>query len=81
MVALQRHNEAEVCLDQAIKVAREQGARSLELRATASLARLWRDQGRRLEARNLLLPIYGWFREGFGTSDLKNAKALVGELE
>ena len=52
----------------------------LELRAAADLARLYRDQGRRAEARNLLLPVYGWFTEGFSTQDLKEAKALIDEL-
>jgi predicted ATPase len=51
-----------------------------ELRAATSLARLWRDQGRRAEARDLLAPVYGWFTEGFDTADLKSAKALLDEL-
>jgi len=55
-------------------------ARAWELRATTSLARLWRDQGRRAEARDLLAPIYGWFTEGFATPDLKEAKALLSDL-
>ena len=57
-----------------------QKARSLELRAATSLARLRREQGRRAEARELLAPIYGWFTEGFDTADLKEAKALLDEL-
>ena len=57
-----------------------QGARSLELRAATSLARLWRDQGKRAEARDLLALIYGWFTEGFDTRDLIDAKALLEEL-
>jgi predicted ATPase len=64
----------------AIAVAQQQNARSFELRATMSLARLWRDQGKRDEARDLLAPVYGWFTEGFDTLDLKEAKALLDEL-
>ena len=60
--------------------ARRQQAKSLELRAAASLARLWGEQGRRGEARGLLAPVYGWFTEGFDTPDLKDAKALLDEL-
>ena len=63
-----------------MEVAREQQAKSLELRAATSLARLWRDQGKRTEARGLIAPIYGWFTEGFDTADLKEAKALTEEL-
>ena len=59
---------------------RRQGSRSLELRAAASLARLWADQGERAEAYDLLAPVYGWFTEGFDTADLKDAKALLDEL-
>ena len=65
---------------QALSVARPQGARSFELRAATSLARLWRDQGKRTEARDLLAPIYGWFTEGFDTPVLQDAKALLDEL-
>jgi predicted ATPase len=64
----------------ALAIAREQGARSFELRAATSLARLLRDQGKRAEARDLLAPIYGWFTEGFDTRDLIEAKALLDEL-
>jgi hypothetical protein len=60
--------------------AQAQQAKSLELRATASLARLWRDQGKPQQARELLAPVYGWFSEGFDTLDLKEAKALLDEL-
>ncbi len=56
------------------------GAKSWELRAATSLARLWRDQGKRAEAHDLLAPIYDWFTEGFDTADLKEAKALLDEL-
>jgi predicted ATPase len=61
-------------------MAREQGARSFELRAAMSLARLWRDHGKVREARELLAPVYGWFTEGFDTRDLKEAKGLLEEL-
>jgi class 3 adenylate cyclase/predicted ATPase len=64
----------------ALAVARQQQAKSWELRAAMSLARLWRDQGKRDEARDLLAPVYGWFTEGFDTLDLKEAKALLHEL-
>jgi predicted ATPase len=72
--------EAETCFQQALDVARRQEAKSLELRAAMSLARLWQQQGRRAEAHELLAPIYGWFTEGFDTADLKEAKALLEEL-
>jgi hypothetical protein len=64
----------------AIAIAQQQKARSFELRAAMSMARLWRDQGKRDGARELLAPIYGWFTEGFDTLDLKEAKALLDEL-
>ena len=64
----------------ALAVARQQHGKSWELRATMSMARLWRDQGKRKEARELLAPVYGWFTEGFDTLDLKEAKALLHEL-
>jgi predicted ATPase len=70
----------ELCYSQALEVAQAQGAHSLELRATIGLARLWRDQGKRDEARDLLAPVYGWFTEGFDTRDLKEARALLDEL-
>jgi predicted ATPase len=73
-------HEAEACFQRAIAVAREQNAKMWELRAATSLARLWRDQGQRREAHDLLAPVYGWFTEGFDTADLKNAKALLDEL-
>ena len=64
----------------ALAVARTQQAKSWELRAAMSMARLWRDQGKPQQARELLGPVYGWFTEGFDTRDLKEAKALVHEL-
>jgi tetratricopeptide (TPR) repeat protein len=72
--------EAEHCYRTAIEVARRQAGKSLELRATVSLARLLAKQGRRAEARAVLAEIYGWFTEGFDTADLKNAKTLLDEL-
>jgi class 3 adenylate cyclase len=72
--------KAEVYFDRALTVARQQQAKSWELRAAMSMARLWRDQGKRDEARDLLAPVYGWFTEGFDTLDLKEAKALLDEL-
>ena len=72
---------AEIHFERALSVARRQQAKSWELRAATSMARLWRDQGKREKARELLAPVYGWFTEGFDTLDLKEAKALLGELE
>jgi predicted ATPase len=72
--------KAEAYFERALAVARKQQAKSWELRAATSLARLWRDQGKRDEARDLLAPIYGWFTEGFDTLDLKQAKTLLEEL-
>jgi predicted ATPase len=71
---------AEESLRHGIAVSRAHGARGWELRTSTSLARLWRDQGKRTEARELLAPIYGWFTEGFDTPDLKEAKTLLEEL-
>ena len=72
---------AEELYRKALSIAREQEAKLWELRATASLARLRRDQGRRAEGRDLLAPVYGWFTEGFDTQDLKEAKALLDTLD
>ena len=74
-------DEVEDCFRQALDIARDQTAKMLELRAGTSLARLWLGQDRSGEARDLLAPIYGWFTEGFDTADLKDAKALLEELE
>ena len=71
---------AEVALQAALTVARQQGARMWELRAACDLARLWSEQGERQKAYELLAPIYGWFTEGFDTPDLKTAKVLLDEL-
>jgi predicted ATPase/class 3 adenylate cyclase len=72
--------KAEEYFERALAVARQQQAKSWELRAAMSLARLWRDQGKVSQARELLAPVYGWFTEGFDTRDLKEAKALLAEL-
>ena len=72
--------KAQTYFERASAVAREQQAKSWELRAATSLARLWRDQGKAQQARELLAPIYGWLTEGFDTRDLKEAKALLEEL-
>jgi predicted ATPase len=72
--------KAEAYFERALAVAREQQAKSWELRAVMSMARLWRDQGKRQQAHDLLAPVYGWFTEGFDTLDLKQAKALLEEL-
>jgi class 3 adenylate cyclase/predicted ATPase len=72
--------KAQEYFERALAVARQQQAKSWELRAAMSLARLWRDQGKVQRARELLAPVYGWFTEGFDTRDLKDAKALLGEL-
>jgi DNA-binding winged helix-turn-helix (wHTH) protein/predicted ATPase len=73
--------QAEACFHQSLAVARRQQARSWELRAATSLSGLWQQQGKRDEARKLLAEIYGWFTEGFDTADLKDAKALLEQLE
>ena len=72
---------AEACFRRAIDAARRQGAKSLELRATLDLSRLWQQQGKHEEGQQLLVAIYHWFSEGFDTADLQEAKALLQELE
>ena len=72
--------QAEACFQQALDVARRQQAKSWELRTAMSLSRLWQQQGKRTEARELLASIYGWFTEGFDTADLQDAKALLDAL-
>ncbi len=74
-----RVKEAKVCFHKAIEIARRQQAKSLELRAVMSLSRLWQ-QGKKAEARQLLMEIYGWFTEGVDTKDLQEAKALLEEV-
>jgi len=71
---------ARVCFERALDISRQQKARSLELRAATSLARLWAEQGKPTAAHDLLAPVYGWFTEGFDTADLKEAKALLDAL-
>ena len=80
LLAENQLDEAQASLRQAIRIAQAQQAKSLELRAATSLARLWGEKGRRAEARDLLAPVYGWFTEGFETPDLKEAKTLLDEL-
>ena len=72
--------QAEACFQQSLAVALRQQAKSWELRSALSLSRLWRQQGKRAEARELLAPIYSWFTEGFDTPDLQEARALLDEL-
>jgi hypothetical protein len=72
--------KAQAYFERVLSVARQQQAKSWELRAAMSLARLWRDQGKVQQARELLAPVYGWFTEGFETLDLEEAKALLNEL-
>jgi predicted ATPase len=72
--------KAQAYFERALAVGHTQQAKSWELRASMSMARLLRDQGKRDKARDLLAPVYGWFTEGFGTLDLKEAKALLDEL-
>jgi predicted ATPase len=80
LLSKREHAVAEQSYRHAPAVAQRQSAKFWELRATASLARLWRDQGRRTEARDLLAPVYNWFTEGFDTPVLKEAKALLEQL-
>ena len=78
--AVLNEHQAEACFHQALDIARHQQAKSLELRAATSLSRLWQQQGKCIEARELLAPVYDWFTEGFDTADLQEAKALLDEL-
>jgi predicted ATPase len=79
-LTLDSQGEAEACFLKAIDIARKKQAKSLELRAAMSLSRLWQQQGRKAEARQMLADVYGWFTEGFDTKDLQEAKALLEEL-
>ncbi len=72
--------KAQTYFERALQTARQQKAKSWELRAATSMARLWRDQGKRQQAREVLVSVYGWFTEGFDTRDLREAKALLEEL-
>ena len=76
----QAEAEAEACFHKAIEIARKQSAKLLELRAVMSLSRLWQQQGKKAEARQMLVEIYNWFTEGFDTKDLQEAKALLQDL-
>jgi predicted ATPase len=78
--AVHDEEQAEACFQQALAEARRQEAKSWELRAAMSLARLWQQQGKQADARTLLAPLYGWFTEGFDTADLQEAKALLEAL-
>jgi predicted ATPase len=80
LLAENKRGEGQASLQQAIRIAQAQQAKSLELRAARDLARLWGEQGRRAEARDLLTPVYGSFTEGFDTADLKEVKAMLNEL-
>ena len=80
MQSTDRVTEGETCLHQALAIARRQHTKALELRAVMSLARLWQRQGKCADAYDLLAPIYGWFTEGFNTTDLQEAKALLEDL-
>ena len=80
LLSMHKHAAAEESYRHALAMARQQSAKFWELRAALNLAQLWRDQGKRHEARELLAPVYGWFTEGFDTRDLKEARALLDEL-
>jgi len=79
-LTLDPQGEAEACFLKAIDIAQHHQAKSLELRASSNLARLWQSQGKQKEAHKLLSEVYNWFTEGFDTPDLQEAKALLGEL-
>ena len=80
LLGLNRVEEGQSALEEALRIARRHQAKAYELRAATTLARLWGEQVRRASARDLLAPVYGWFTEGFDTADLKEAKTLLTEL-
>ena len=80
LLSMSKHADAENSYRQALSIAQRQSAKFWELRAAMSMARLWRDQGKREEARELLAPVFAWFTEGFDTPVLKEAKTLLEEL-
>src|SRR4029453_9245599 len=80
LVGLNRFEEGQTAFEEALRVSRRQQAKAYELRAATSLARVWGEEGRRAEARDLLAPVFGWFTEGFDSADLTEAKALLNEL-
>jgi predicted ATPase len=75
-----KREESQSAFEESLRIARRQQVRAYELRAATSLARLWGEEGKRTEARDLLAPVYGWFTEGFDRLDLKQAKTLLDEL-
>ena len=77
---MEQQPEAVACFQQALDIARHQHAKSLELRAATSLARVWQQQGKRDDAHDLLASVYNWFTEGFDTADLQDAQTLLNEL-
>ena len=80
MLSINEHRAAEESFRRSLQISHEQNARFWRLRAAASLARLWRDQGKRVEGRDLLAPVYGWFTEGLDAPVLRDAKALLDQL-
>jgi predicted ATPase len=80
LLGLNRVEEGQSALEEALRIARRHQAKAYELRAATTLARLWGEQVRRASARDLLASVYGWFTEGFDTADLKEAKTLLTEL-
>jgi predicted ATPase len=81
LMQLARPDEAEICFERALQISRDQGAKSLELRAASSIARLWRQQGKPADAKRVLEEIYSWFTEGFDTPDLQEAANLLSTMD